>query len=87
MASNDSSPLGRCTRVIDEIDEVICNRPGFDEVLVRNKFALFVATLCEECKLEHEAFYTELKSRSRRNRGRASQSRGRSKRDDLAAAG
>lgn len=81
----DSPPIGHCARVIDEAREVICNAPGTEEVLVRNRFGLFAVALCAECKSEHFAYYARNPSRSRRSRNsrerRASQSRGRNQHD------
>lgn len=79
MKTSAQLTLGNCTRVVDETTEEICNRPGFDEVLIRNKFGLFAVPLCEECKILHYQFYAELRSRPRPSvdSPRASQSRGR----------
>ena len=79
MTISSPAALGNCTRIVDEETEEICNRPGFDEVLVRSKFGLFAVPLCKACKIQHYEFYAELRSRSRPSvdSPRISQSRGR----------
>lgn len=57
--------FGPCQLIVGEddvLDElIICNKPGHDEVLVRNPFGLFIVTLCIECKKDHFDFYQDRK--------------------------
>lgn len=75
------SEIGRCALILDEDEEEVCNHPGAEEVLVRNRFGLFAVALCARHKQDHKTYYEENPSRSRRRREarspRASQSRGR----------
>lgn len=48
-----------CALVIDENEEIICGESGVVEVLVRNRFGLFVVTLCTAHKQEHRNFYRQ----------------------------
>lgn len=59
--------LGRCVRVLDTVNELICNRQAVAEVMVRNKFGLFAVALCEDCKQTHARFYADLR-RNHNNR-------------------
>lgn len=58
-----SSNLGSCGRVLDERTELICNKPAVAEVLVRTKFGLMAARLCQEDYAQHRAFYAKLNER------------------------
>lgn len=48
-----------CSLVIDENDEVICGETAESEILVRNRFGLFVVALCKLHKQEHRSFYRQ----------------------------
>lgn len=54
--------IGPCLRVVDEAQELICNQPGYKEVLVRNRFGLFVVAICVDCARLHDEYYRRVRS-------------------------
>lgn len=56
--------LGMCNVVVDASTtgkEVVCGDWAVDEILVRNKFGLFVIPICRDHKREHQSFYDALR--------------------------
>jgi hypothetical protein len=70
---------GPCAIIVDEANETLCSKPGYEEILVRNVFGLYAVWLCKEHKESHKTFYRSNSSRLRRRSriAQASQSRGR----------
>lgn len=67
----EQEDFGLCDVVIDarkKKQEIICGRPGVDEILVRNPFGLFAVVLCRDHKAEHSKFYNQLARRQHRPR-------------------
>lgn len=61
--------LGYCNLITDATrpgDEVVCGTEAVEEIVVRNKFGLFVVPLCKAHKAEHRKFYDELRRRQGR---------------------
>lgn len=57
--NTDAVVIGRCSLVVDEKAETICNTPAVNEVLVRNVFGLYSTHLCAEHFKKHWQFYAE----------------------------
>lgn len=67
----EQEDFGLCNVVVDATvkkAELVCGRPGVDEILVRNAFGLFVVVLCRPHKEEHSVFYREQARRRHRPR-------------------
>jgi hypothetical protein len=60
--SPKEQPIANCARIVDEVAEVLCDKPGHREVLVRNRFGLFAIALCVGCFADHRKFYAEQRS-------------------------
>ncbi len=63
--SNITEPVlvGRCSLVVDEAAETICNTAATSEVLVRNIFGLYSIYLCAEHFKKHWEFYATRRKR------------------------
>lgn len=75
-----SDQITPCQVMTDRAGELICNKPGYEEVIIRNKFGFFVASICYGHKIEFDKFFEDLRKKdipSGRRRRRTSQSRGR----------
>lgn len=59
-----------CLIVIDEDNETLCGKEYYEEVLVRNQFALFAVSICEDHSRQHWAFYKKRNQRRRNRNGR-----------------
>lgn len=57
--------VGTCAFMVNERQDEVCNKPGVEEVLVRNPFGLYAVWLCRHHKDMHEDFYIEYNRKRR----------------------